>query len=111
VAEAGSVERVILDPRHPYTKLLVSSIPLADRAKRWGADAVEVLDSAGRANTGCRFAPRCPSVMEMCWGNVPPLFRLDEDRVGSCFQYDKSPLIRPDQIREIFYSHQSKLLQ
>src|SRR6476661_10570640 len=38
VAEAGSVERVIRDPKHPYTQLLVSSIPVTDRTKRWGED-------------------------------------------------------------------------
>src|SRR5437762_4744716 len=36
VAEVGSVEKVIRDPTHPYTRLLVSSVPLPDPDIRWG---------------------------------------------------------------------------
>src|SRR5207237_1342205 len=39
VAEVGTVDRVIRTPRHPYTQLLGSSIPVADRRRRWGADS------------------------------------------------------------------------
>src|SRR5919202_6066518 len=38
VAEVGSVEKVIGDPKHPYTRLLVSSIPLPDPDLHWGGD-------------------------------------------------------------------------
>jgi len=48
VVEAGSVERVIREPKHPYTQLLVSSIPLTDRSKRWGQDEIPILLSAHR---------------------------------------------------------------
>ena len=47
VAEAGSVERVIRNPKHPYTKLLVSSIPLTDRTQALGrgrAQGARVVD-------------------------------------------------------------------
>src|SRR5215471_206516 len=39
VAEVGTVDRVIRTPSHPYTQLLVSSIPIPDRRRRWGEDA------------------------------------------------------------------------
>ena len=35
VVEAGAVEQVIREPKHPYTQLLISSIPLPDKSKRW----------------------------------------------------------------------------
>jgi len=86
VAEAGSVERVIRNPQHPYTKLLVSSIPVTDRKKRWGEDDLPIPEgSAGRVTEGCRFAPRCPYVMEECWDVIPPLYLIDPDRAATCF--------------------------
>jgi oligopeptide/dipeptide ABC transporter ATP-binding protein len=92
VAEVGSVERVIRDPQHPYTRLLVSSIPLPDRSRRWGDDDLQVPESsAGRTTDGCRFAPRCPHAMEECWARVPPLFRVDSDRAAACLLHRDAP--------------------
>ena len=49
VTEAGSVERVIRDPKHPYTQILVFSIPQTDRSKRWGSDEIPTAEAvAGR---------------------------------------------------------------
>jgi peptide/nickel transport system ATP-binding protein len=103
VAEAGSVEKVIRDPKHPYTQLLVSSIPLPDRSRRWGEDDVPVPESsAGRETQGCRFAPRCPYAMEECWVTVPPLFRTDPDRAASCFLHKTAPALPSERIGEVF---------
>jgi oligopeptide/dipeptide ABC transporter ATP-binding protein len=104
VAEAGSVERVIRDPRHPYTQLLVSSIPLIDRSQRWGRDDQRLPEaSAGRETAGCRFAPRCPYVMEECWTTPPPLFRTEPDRVASCFLHKDYPSLDSAEIGELFH--------
>jgi peptide/nickel transport system ATP-binding protein len=104
VAEAGSVERVIREPKHPYTQLLVSSIPVTDRSKRWGEDEVPIPgSSAGRATSGCRFAPRCPYVMEECWSQVPPLFQLDADRAATCFLHRDAPTLRSEEIGRLFH--------
>ena len=76
IAEAGSVERVIRDPKHPYTQLLVASIPLPDRTRSWGGEELKIPEaSAGRLSAGCRFAPRCPHVMDDCWTTIPPQLR------------------------------------
>jgi peptide/nickel transport system ATP-binding protein len=103
VAEAGSVDRVIRDPRHPYTQLLVSSIPLPDKTRSWGGDEPKIPEgSAGRVTTGCRFAPRCPYVMEECWGNPPPKFRLDADRLATCFLYKDRPVSTDADVSAVF---------
>ena len=103
VAEAGSVERVIRDPKHPYTQLLVASIPLTDRTHAWGGEELKIPEaSAGRVTNGCRFAPRCPHVMEQCWSKVPPQFRLDADRLASCFLYDDRPVAPSADISSVF---------
>jgi len=94
VAEAGSVERVIRDPKHPYTQLLVASIPLPDRNRRWGGDELQVPEaSLGRTSAGCRFAPRCPHAMEVCWTTVPPRFQLDRDQLAACFLYREREVV------------------
>jgi len=103
VAEAGSVERVIRDPKHPYTQLLVSSIPLPEATRSWGRDELQIPEaSAVRSSTGCRFAPRCRYVMEQCWTNAPPKFRTDVDRLATCFLYRDSPVALSPDIAGVF---------
>jgi peptide/nickel transport system ATP-binding protein len=104
VVEAGSVEQVIRDPKHPYTQLLISSIPLPDKSKRW----VE-LDTGGdptvfepRENAGCRFAPRCPRATDTCWQVVPRLYTPDENRAVACYLYRDSPVLESDDVAEVF---------
>jgi peptide/nickel transport system ATP-binding protein len=86
VAEAGAVEPVIKRPHHPYTRLLVGSIPLPDPNRRWGEDVVAATADEVSANrAGCVFAGRCPYVMDQCRTNVPPLYRLETRRASACF--------------------------
>ena len=90
VAETGDVEQVIKDPQHPYTQLLVSSIPLPDPERRWGEDVV----AAGKSEVGtgeqigCKFADRCPYVMPMCRESPPPLYRTSAHRAVACYLYE-----------------------
>ena len=108
VAEAGSVERVIRDPEHPYTQLLVSSIPVPDRSQRWGGEELHDPRSVGGPrDTGCRFAPRCPYVvMEECWSNPPPHVMLDPDRLATCFLYKEHEAIPSEGIGQVFHRPQ-----
>jgi oligopeptide/dipeptide ABC transporter ATP-binding protein len=89
VAETGDVEQVIKDPQHPYTQLLVSSIPLPDPDRRWGEDVVAAGQSeAGAGETGgCTFADRCPYAMPMCRESPPPLYRTSAHRAVACYLY------------------------
>lgn len=96
IAELGDVELVIRQPEHPYTRLLVDSIPLADPEHRWGQNS-EVTstgeDEDGAAAKGCKFARRCPAVMPICREQDPPIFRTHERRGTTCFLYEKSPVL------------------
>jgi oligopeptide/dipeptide ABC transporter ATP-binding protein len=89
VAETGDVEQVIKDPQHPYTQLLVSSIPLPDPERRWGEDVVAAGKSEAGAGEqiGCKFADRCPYVMQMCRESPPPLYRTSAHRAVACYLY------------------------
>lgn len=93
VVEQGSVEKVIQDPKHPYTRLLVESIPQMRSDSGWeeGAEDLLSIDESGET-TGCKFADRCPQVMEKCHSEHPNAFRIDEDRVASCYLYDEMPI-------------------
>jgi peptide/nickel transport system ATP-binding protein len=104
VAEVGTVERVIRTPKHPYTQLLVSSIPVADRRRRWGEDSpgeTENSSSSGAA-AGCPFAPRCPSVMNLCRESPPPLFVPDTARAAACFLYRDAPVLPTGDVATIW---------
>jgi peptide/nickel transport system ATP-binding protein len=98
VAEVGSVEKVIKEPQHPYTRLLISSIPLPDPDRPWGSVAdLERKAAAARSSTqkthGCKFANRCPFVMAECHEKHPPLYRTNADRAVACYLYkDGEPI-------------------
>jgi peptide/nickel transport system ATP-binding protein len=98
VAEVGSVEKVIKDPKHPYTRLLVNSIPLPDPDLHWGGES----DTRTKASAppaplkevrGCKFANRCPYVMAECHKAPPPLYLTDDDRAVACYLHkDSAPV-------------------
>ncbi len=110
IVERGPVEPVILRPKHPYTQLLVGSIPLPDPSRKWGdtladaaavraAAAAEARPEASVAPGGgpptpsaaptraCAFAPRCPHAMDVCVTAPPELVALDDGRSAACFLY------------------------
>lgn len=98
VAEVGSVAKVIKQPKHPYTRLLVSSIPLPDPDIHWGAESeLEAKASTASAPAdefaGCKFANRCPFVMPECRQARPPLYRTDDDRAVACYLYKDNPVV------------------
>lgn len=101
VVEAGTVEQVIRAPRHPYTQLLVSSIPLPSKKRLWGGGEIEDAAQLARKSAGCRFAPRCPVAMEICWKEKPPLYKVDADRSAACYQYDSSPVMASGDLAEV----------
>jgi peptide/nickel transport system ATP-binding protein len=113
VAEVGSVDRVIRDPKHPYTQLLVSSIPVADRRRRWGDDTDGEGDASSAASTsvnaGCPFAPRCPSVMDVCWQQTPPLFEPDAMRAAACHLYAAAPVLESTDIADVLAHKQPSI--
>ncbi|MDR3472633.1 MAG: ABC transporter ATP-binding protein [Devosia sp.] len=103
VAEAGAVERVIGDPKHPYSQLLVSSIPLPDLSQAWGGEEILSAEMTPlRDSIGCPFAPRCPHAMDVCWSLPPPKFVPDSNRLATCFLYDEAPVSEVDDISAVF---------
>ena len=93
VVEAGEVESVINDPRHPYTQLLVQSIPMPDPNLRW-ADTRSRGESPFAGETIrpgiCPFVNRCPDAMEECRGSLPDAYHVDRHRISRCFLHVES---------------------
>ncbi len=87
IVEMGPVERVLMDPKHPYTKLLRESIPEADPSKRWiGTVKLSDIEYEEYLKQGCRFAGRCPEVMDVCKREVPADVWVD-DALVKCHLY------------------------
>ena len=103
VVEAGSVDKVIRNPDHPYTQLLVSSIPLMDRSQRWEEQGeARSREESERRSVGCKFAPRCQHVEERCWTAPPSLYKTDPTRAVACVLYDDNPVLERHDVTEVF---------
>ncbi|HTT60109.1 MAG TPA: ABC transporter ATP-binding protein [Acidimicrobiales bacterium] len=87
VAEEGLTDEVIRSPQHPYTQLLMSTapdprLPLAViEGERDLGEPPKVIDPG----PGCRFAPRCPLVMEICRTTDPTMVTLSATHRAACF--------------------------
>ena len=89
VVENGPVERVLGEPLHPYTVNLKNAIPEADPDKTWEGDAsLAVMDTEEYTRSGCRYAGRCPAVMDICRHKVPRDIEV-QGRSVKCFLYDE----------------------
>jgi peptide/nickel transport system ATP-binding protein len=101
--EAGDVAHLVKDPQHPYTRLLVGSIPRPDPGQPWQRDVIarEATDGQLRDHAGCAFADRCPHVMDNCLQHQPPLFRTQARRAAACFLYDHAPALNHSDLGEV----------
>ena len=87
IVEMGTVEQVLMAPKHPYTQLLRASIPEADTTRRWqGEIRLSDTEQDEYLRQGCRFAGRCPHVMDICRTTPPPDFEVEGAHV-SCHLY------------------------
>jgi len=102
VAEQGSKSAVFQPPFHPYTRLLLSSVP--EMRQGWLEETLSTREAkAGIAREvkiteqGCPFAERCPiSIEDVCVGSRPPLQTTTSGHVYAC-QHSKEVLLRESQ--------------
>jgi peptide/nickel transport system ATP-binding protein len=87
IIELGTVDQVLREPLHPYTRLLRDSVPEPDPEVRFKDDiALGSLEISEYAQTGCKFAGRCPREMPLCKGTEPPEVVID-GRSVKCHLY------------------------
>ncbi|HXF61746.1 MAG TPA: ABC transporter ATP-binding protein [Caldilineaceae bacterium] len=123
IAEVGDVDHVIKQPQHPYTQLLVDSIPWPDLEHTWGQNRVLGARRMGDAGAGavngaggngaapaiqngaldaCKFVDRCPHAMPICGQKAPPLYRVDPTRASACYLHQEAPVLPSEEINRLF---------
>jgi oligopeptide/dipeptide ABC transporter ATP-binding protein len=86
VVEQGAVGDVLRDPRNPYTRALIESIPTPDTPRDLPMPAIAGnVPHPSDLPGGCRFHPRCPSVLDRCGTDEPPLVDLGPGRTSRCW--------------------------
>jgi oligopeptide/dipeptide ABC transporter ATP-binding protein len=79
IVEIGTVQQVLRNPQHPYTKALLSVVPVPNpRLRRQHIILQGETPDASRIPMGCRFAPRCPLAHEAC-RQIDPVLRPTGD--------------------------------
>ncbi len=91
LAEKASTETIINSPRHPYTQLLISSLPQIGvkyaEKQLWGIPGKPPL--LLHPPEGCRFRERCPVAFEKC-SQAPPFIEIEQDHYVACWREDGS---------------------
>lgn len=87
LVEVGPVEEVFSDPKHPYTKLLIQSLPSLQEKKEFvGIPGLPPL--LIHLPQGCAFEDRCPSRFEKCPVAVPEMRGVGNRREAACYLYE-----------------------
>jgi peptide/nickel transport system ATP-binding protein len=90
IVERSRGTALVDEPTHPYTKLLIASVPdPSDPTSQ--ASQTEEHSSFAVPEVGCRFAPRCPFVMDVCRTTDPPVFQVGEGHTSRCWLYANKP--------------------
>ena len=89
LVEVGPVRGIFKDPLHPYTQLLIKSLPNL-QTKEDFRGIPGLTPSLLSPPPGCMFHPRCPQVMPRCSVDVPVLEEVEPERWVACHLYDAS---------------------
>ncbi|MFF2531065.1 ABC transporter ATP-binding protein [Brevibacillus sp. NPDC058079] len=89
VVEEASVYDLFDEPKHPYTKGLIGSVPKIGQ-KRARLDSVPGnVPTPNNMPKGCKFAPRCKDVMPVCWEKEPTITTVGVERSCRCWLYQE----------------------
>jgi oligopeptide/dipeptide ABC transporter ATP-binding protein len=99
IAEIASAEDLYTSPRHPYTKALLSAIPIPDPSYKKNRVILQGdVPSPIQPPPGCHFHPRCPVVREECRTRAPELIAVKatasgaDDHRAACLFPSEAPL-------------------
>ena len=85
VVEYGPSDQILTDSAHPYTELLLDSVPTVDH--KWQRDIklpdIELKEYQAQA---CKFAKRCKYVQPICEQSVPPMVQVSDERQALCYK-------------------------
>ena len=83
VAEMGATDQVFAHPLHPYTQMLMASVPRLD--KKWEEGEVDLTSNHSERTTGCVYYERCPVAFSRCL-EEPPLIDIEKDHPVACWK-------------------------
>jgi oligopeptide/dipeptide ABC transporter ATP-binding protein len=91
IVESGAAGAIYHDPRHPYTRALLRSVPRLDRPRQARLDPVEGQPpDLTRLDGGCSFRPRCRFAIAACAVAQPPLEPSGEaGHMAACIRADE----------------------
>lgn len=90
IVELSSRDDLYHEPLHPYTQALVSAVPIPDpRLEKSRQQIVLKGDVPSPINPppGCRFASRCPFVMDVCRQQEPQMLEVRPNHFAACYRY------------------------
>jgi peptide/nickel transport system ATP-binding protein len=85
VTEMGVTDKIFDNPLHPYTKMLMASVPRLD--KKWEEAMVELKAKNSTFSDGCVYYDRCPVADQGCAKFAPPIVEIESDHYVACYRY------------------------
>jgi oligopeptide transport system ATP-binding protein len=98
IVEIAPGRQLFDDPRHAYTRALVSAMPVPDPVRERARRRIILtgeLPSAADPPPGCRFQTRCPVAQDRCRSGDPPLDRAPGDHLSWCWRADELDALMP----------------
>ncbi|HDD0245356.1 TPA: dipeptide ABC transporter ATP-binding protein [Staphylococcus aureus] len=89
IVEIASDKEIYENPKHPYTKALISSIPQIDKHNNNRIILKGELPSPSNPPQGCPFHTRCPIAKDKCKENIPQLKDIGDEHHVACFYVNK----------------------
>jgi oligopeptide/dipeptide ABC transporter ATP-binding protein len=83
IVERGTVEEIVTNPQHPYTRGLLGANVRPGQSER-PAQIPGAPPNLANLPPGCSFAPRCPMVQDSCWAGVPELIEVSSHHDLRC---------------------------
>jgi oligopeptide/dipeptide ABC transporter ATP-binding protein len=88
IVESGNIQKLFVKPYHPYTKGLISSVPIVGK-KRHHLEVIKgTVPNLIYPPSGCRFHPRCDLCFEPCDSEIPKNLEVEPDYFVACHLYD-----------------------
>jgi len=84
IVEFGSAREILTSPKHPYTQLLLDSIPHTNHKWTRGTFTMSDIETKEYRCGGCKFRNRCPLAQEVCTRERPQAMRKDDGREVYC---------------------------